>query len=81
MSLRLLSEETKQKHMTNQENGCIEGGKSSVEEFVGSGCEQTGHGNGKNTSSPLLVNAKLQGSWCSRCNGILIIALSYRATL
>ena len=70
--MRLLSEEAKQEHMTTQENGCTGYGKLSVE-FVRSGCEQTG----QNMSSLLLVNTKLQGAWCGRCSGVLIIALSY----
>lgn len=44
--VRLLSEEAKQERTMTQENGCTEYGKLPVE-FVGSGCEQTGHGNDK----------------------------------
>lgn len=63
--VRPLSKEAKQEHVTTQDNGCTEYGKLSVE-FDGSGCEQAGHGNGKNKSSLLLVNTKWQGLWCSR---------------
>lgn len=63
--MRPLSKEAKQEHVTTQDNGCTEYGKLSVE-FDGSGCEQAGHGNGKNKSSLLLVNTKWQGLWCSR---------------
>lgn len=80
VGLPLVLEMIQKQHMTTQENRCTEYGKLPVE-FVGSGCEQTGHGSDKIVSSPLHVNRKLQGSWCNHCSGILIIALSYWVTL